>query len=101
LFNFKYRKECDGIAIYSLRALCETANSSAVKSQSEGANNMKMTEQQTLEYKLYREGCQLSNVEPVRADFLAGEIPDCVISCMEFEQNENEWARRKAMGASA
>jgi hypothetical protein len=62
---------------------------------------MKMTEQQRLEYKLYRAGCRISNVEPVRADFLAGDIPDCVISVMEYEQNGAEWGRRKALAASA
>jgi hypothetical protein len=36
---------------------------------------MKMTEQQKKQYKLYRSECQVSNVEPVRADFLAGDIP--------------------------
>ena len=38
----------------------------------------KMTEQQKREYKAYRKECRISNVEPVRADFLAGEIPSCV-----------------------
>jgi len=78
----------------------ETANSSAIKSDSMGAHNMKMTEQQRLEYKLYRQECRVSNVEPVRADFLAGEIPDAVIYHMELEQNELEYNRR-AMAASA
>lgn len=62
---------------------------------------MKMTEQQKLEYKLYRAECRISNVEPVRADFLAGEIPNCVTYHMEFEQNESEWRRRKVMTAAA
>jgi hypothetical protein len=62
---------------------------------------MKMTEQQKAEYKLYRQACRMSNVEPVRADFLAGEIPNCVTYQMELEQNELEWARRKAMAATA
>jgi hypothetical protein len=62
---------------------------------------MKMTEQQSLEYKLYRAECRISNVEPVLADFLAGEIPNCVTYNMELEQNELEWGRRKAMAATA
>ena len=62
---------------------------------------MKMTEQQRLEYKLYRAGCRISNVEPVVADFLAGEIPDSVIHYMEFDQNENEWDPRKTFAATA
>lgn len=37
-----------------------------------------MTEQQKRDYKLYRAACLMSNVEPVRADFLAGDIPSCV-----------------------
>jgi len=59
-----------------------------------------MTEQQRLEYKLYRKECCISGVEPVLADFLAGEIPHCVTYQMELEQNELESGRRKAMAAS-
>lgn len=62
---------------------------------------VKMTEQQRLEYKLYRKACPMSNVEPVLADFLAGDILSCVTHDMELEQNENEWARRKAFAATA
>jgi hypothetical protein len=62
---------------------------------------VKMTEQQKLEYKLYRAECRMSNVEPVRADFLTGEIPDCVTYQLELQQNEMEWERRKAMEATA
>lgn len=29
-------------------------------------------------WKQYRKACAMSNVEPVRADFMAGEIPTCV-----------------------
>jgi len=54
-----------------------------------------MTEQQKLEYKLYRQACRINNVEPVRADFLAGDINSGVIRDMELEQNEIEWQRRK------
>jgi hypothetical protein len=62
---------------------------------------MKMTEQQKLEYKLYRAACRINNVEPVRADFLAGDIPSAVIHVMELEQNELEQDRRKAFAAHA
>ena len=34
---------------------------------------MKMTEEQKAAYKAYRKECRMSNVEPVRVDFLAGE----------------------------
>jgi len=44
----------------------------------QGATPMRMTEQQKREYKLYRKECRVSNVEPVLADFLAGDIPSCV-----------------------
>jgi len=60
----------------------ETADSSAVNFDSREQPTMKMTEQQKLEYRLYRNGCRLEGVEPVRADFLVGEIPDSVISYM-------------------
>jgi hypothetical protein len=33
-----------------------------------------LTEQQKREYKLYRKACRVQGVEPVRADFLAGDI---------------------------
>jgi len=62
---------------------------------------MKMTEQQRLEYKLYRKECKISNVEPVLADFLAGEIPSCVTYHMELEQNERERERREELAATA
>ena len=39
-----------------------------------------------LKYKLYRAECKLSNVEPVRQDFLAGDIPSCVAYQMELAQ---------------
>jgi hypothetical protein len=35
---------------------------------------MKMTDEQKAAYKLYRAECRVSNVEPVLADFLAGDI---------------------------
>ncbi len=55
---------------------------------------MKMTEQQRLEYKLYRAECRISNVEPVRADFLVGDIPSCVRYHMKLQKPQ------AAMGAS-
>jgi hypothetical protein len=72
-----------------------------VQTAIKGATTMKMTEQQKLEYKLYRRECRISNVEPVLADFLAGDIPHCVAFHMELEQNELEQGRRKALAAHA
>ena len=46
----------------------------------------KMTEQQKRDYKLYRKECKISGVEPVLADFLAGEIPHCVTYQLELQQ---------------
>lgn len=60
----------------------------------------KMTEQQRLEYKLYRRACKINNVEPVLADFLAGDFNSGVVRDMELEQNEFEYERR-AMAAHA
>jgi hypothetical protein len=60
-----------------------------------------MTEQQKRECKTYRAACRMANVEPVRADFLAGEIPNSVIYEMELEQNEKEWDRRKVLATAA
>ena len=73
----------------------------AVQKALQQAKRVKMTEQQRLEYKLYRAACRINNVEPVRADFLAGEINSGVIRDMELEQNENEQSRRKAFAATA
>jgi hypothetical protein len=39
---------------------------------------MKMSIEQKAAYKAYRADCRMSNVEPNRADFLAGDIPNCV-----------------------
>jgi hypothetical protein len=39
------------------------------------------------EYNLYCAACGVENVEPVLADFVAGEIPDGVIDLMERQQN--------------
>ena len=36
-------------------------------------------------WKQYRKACEQSNVEPVRADYKAGEIPSCVLACFEAE----------------
>ena len=62
---------------------------------------MKMTEQMQLEYKIYRAACREAKVEPSRADFLAGEIPDGVLHLMELEQNERELERRRAFASAA
>jgi hypothetical protein len=40
---------------------------------------MKMSIEQKAAYKAYRAECRVSNVEPNRADFLAGDIPAFVI----------------------
>ena len=56
---------------------------------------MRMTEQQKREYALYRKECRLSNVEPVRADFLSGDIPSCVRHQLELQKPQ------AAMGATA
>jgi hypothetical protein len=58
---------------------------------------MQMTEQQRLEYKIYRKACAECDIEPVLAEFLAGEITDGVVSIMELGQNEREWERREAI----
>ncbi len=66
------------------------------------AKRVKMTDLQKLEYRLYRKGCRLEGVEPVRADFLTGEIDESVIRYMELQQNEVEFEIREcAMAASA
>ena len=59
-----------------------------------------MTNEQKREYKRYRKECRLSNVEPVLADFLAGDIPSCVTYQMELDQNELEWRRQKLARAA-
>jgi len=51
----------------------------------QGANNMRMTEQQKADYKLYRKECKFNGVEPARQDFLAGDIPSCVTFHMELK----------------
>jgi hypothetical protein len=48
----------------------------------------KMTEQQKAAYKIYRKECLVSNVEPVLADFLAGDIPGCVQRQIELQMAE-------------
>jgi hypothetical protein len=58
---------------------------------------MKMTEQMKLEYKIYRKACPEANVEPRRADYLAGKVPRRVLSIMELEQTEREWERREVL----
>jgi hypothetical protein len=51
-----------------------------------GSDEMKMTEQQKREYKAYRKECKVSNVEPVRADFLMGEIPSAIEHQLELQK---------------
>ncbi len=49
---------------------------------------MKMTEQQKIDYQAYRKECRISNVEPVRKDFLAGEIPSCVRYHLDLQKQQ-------------
>jgi hypothetical protein len=44
------------------------------------AKRVKMTEIQKLEYKVYRRECRVSGVERVLVDFLAGAIPDPLLT---------------------
>ena len=48
-----------------------------------------LTEQQKLEWKLYRRACRVQGVEPVRANFLTGDIPSCVTNWMKLEQQKD------------
>ncbi len=59
---------------------------------------MEMTAEQKADYKLYRAECKFSNVEPVRKDFLAGDIPSCVRVGIEFQKRTNQ--PQRAMGAA-
>jgi hypothetical protein len=56
----------------------------------------KMTEQQKRDYKAYRKECHISNVEPVRADFLGIERSYRQIDAMILRSE-----RRPAMVAQA
>jgi hypothetical protein len=47
---------------------------------------MKMSIEQKAAYKAYRTECRVSNVEPNRADFLAGDIPACVSYQLALQQ---------------
>jgi hypothetical protein len=47
---------------------------------------MKMSIEQKAAYKAYRAECRMSNVEPVLADFLAGDIPACVRYQLDLQQ---------------
>ncbi len=47
---------------------------------------MKMSIEQKAAYKAYRAECRMSNVEPNRADFLAGDIPACVSYQLALQQ---------------
>ena len=60
-----------------------------------------LTEQQKREYKLYRKACRVQGVDPVQADFLAGDIPSCVTNWMKLERNDRKQGRRKVMVAAA
>lgn len=58
---------------------------------------MKMTTEQKAAYKAYRKECQVSNVEPVRNDFLTGEIPSCITYQLEG-QKPNQAAQAATAG---
>ena len=58
-----------------------------------------LTEQQKREYKLYRKACRVQGVEPVRADFLAGDIPSCVTNWMKLEQNDMKQGWRRSVAS--
>jgi hypothetical protein len=68
----------------------------------------KMTTQQKAAYKIYRKECRMTNVEPVRADFLAGDIPGCVQRQIELQITEADaltfehawYSHQLTMGAS-
>jgi hypothetical protein len=45
----------------------------------------------------YRKECRMSNVEPVRADFATGNIPECVCYQVELQRRP----KAKVMSASA
>lgn len=62
---------------------------------------MRMTDKQKREYKLYRKECRFCGVEPVRADFLAGDIPSCVTNWMKLEQSDMRRGQHKVMAATA
>ena len=59
---------------------------------------MRMTEQQKADYKRYRKECKFNGVEPVRKDFLAGDIPTCVTFHIELtrKMEQSEVARGAA-----
>jgi hypothetical protein len=42
------------------------------------SSKVEMSDEQVRNYTLYRKACKINGVEPVLADFLAGDIPSCV-----------------------
>jgi len=42
------------------------------------SSKVEMSDEQVRNYTLYRKACKLNGVEPVLAEFLAGDIPSCV-----------------------
>ncbi len=74
---------------------------------------MKMSIEQKAAYQAYRAECRISNVEPVRADFLAGDIPSCVSYHLlragvelptltkDFLAEEELWGATPALAAQA
>jgi hypothetical protein len=59
---------------------------------------MAMTTEQKQAYKLYRKECRFCGVEPVRKDFLAGDIPSCVTFHIALTKRMN--TQPQAMGAA-
>jgi hypothetical protein len=49
-------------------------------------------------YKLYRKACKFAGVEPLLADFLAGDIPTCVTREMVFLDGKQQRAMVAAAG---
>ncbi len=72
----------------------------AMEETEQWAKSVKMTEQQKLDYKLYRKACRFCNVEPTRADFLLGDIPLGVTREMEW-QRYGRYLQPKTMAAAA
>jgi|GEM_PF-5912878 len=53
---------------------------------------MRMTDMQKADYKLYRRECRMSGVEPTLKDFLAFDIPECVLAQLGWNLAEIEVA---------
>ena len=47
------------------------------------SSKVELSDEQMRNYTLYRTVCKLNGVEPMLADFLAGDIPSCVTREMQ------------------